>query len=393
MTIPIQQQLPKADYHGFAHEVGEYAIKLRKEKSITDFKHLLKIRRLSRLAGITGFITSFIPNPISIYLMAQYLMGNDLVGHHIAHRGYDRLKGLPAKYLSKNYSRGKRRFLNWFTWWDVSWWGHLHNQLHHAHTQDMLDADMMDSTNFDSYPVWQRYLILLFFACTWKFTYYAPYMQKEWHYKQQGKTRTSPNQFHPKELLQFRAAHIRELWLKYYLPYIGFHWVALPSLFLPLSVSAAVSASASIIFAEIVANIQGFICIRSSHSATDLPVFTTPVQGKVDYYARQVLGTSNYHGGNDLVDFTWGWTSSQIEHHLWPDATMLQVQKMRPVTKELCKKYGLEYKQQSIWKRARMMVDIFTSNGHQPHMDTSSLQCCTEQVHAQAQSQSQAQAC
>jgi len=80
-----------------------------------DFKHLKKIERWGRLCTLLGYGTAWIiPNPVSAYLISQ---GNvtrwTTIAHHILHRGYDRIEGLPKHYSSKGFAKGKRRYLDW----------------------------------------------------------------------------------------------------------------------------------------------------------------------------------------------------------------------------------------------------------------------------------------
>ena len=62
-----------------------------------DFKHLKKIERWGRICTSIGYGTAWIiPNPISAYLISQ---GNvtrwTTIAHHILHRAYDKIEGLP----------------------------------------------------------------------------------------------------------------------------------------------------------------------------------------------------------------------------------------------------------------------------------------------------------
>ena len=75
------------------------------------------------------------------------------------------------------------------------------------------------------------------------------------------------------------------------------------------------------------------------------------------FYARQIVGSDNYEAGNDLLDCSHGWLNYQIEHHVWPDLSMLQSQKGVPRLKKICEVHGVPYVQQSVWTRLRKTVD------------------------------------
>lgn len=53
---------------------------------------------------------------------------------------------------------------------------------------------------------------------------------------------------------------------------------------------------------------------------------------------------------------------SQIEHHLWPDLSMLSYQKAAPLVKAICEKHQVPYVQQS----------VFWCISHAPNPSTSS---------------------
>ena len=64
------------------------------------------------------------------------------------------------------------------------------------------------------------------------------------------------------------------------------------------------------------------------------------------------------HQGNDALDFAHGWLNYQIEHHVWPDLSMLQYQRGAAQLRAICERYGVPYVQESVWTRLRKTVDI-----------------------------------
>jgi fatty acid desaturase len=70
------------------------------------------------------------------------------------------------------------------------------------------------------------------------------------------------------------------------------------------------------------------------------------------------MGSVNYNTGSDLKDFLHGFLNYQIEHHLFPNMPLSYYQKMQPIVKEICKKHNLEYRQESVFKRARMSIEL-----------------------------------
>lgn len=87
--------------------------------------------------------------------------------------------------------------------------------------------------------------------------------------------------------------------------------------------------------AEILTNLHSFSIIVPNHAGRDIYKFHTPVLARSDeFYLRAVIGSTNFHTGSDFgepgsfmancVDFAHGWLNYQIEHHMFPDLSMLQ---------------------------------------------------------------------
>ncbi|MEA1914509.1 MAG: fatty acid desaturase, partial [Campylobacterota bacterium] len=77
-----------------------------------------------------------------------------------------------------------------------------------------------------------------------------------------------------------------------------------------------------------------------------------------EYYLRQIMGSVNYNTGSDFIDFLHGFLNYQVEHHLFPDKPHSFYQKMQPIVKDICKKHNLEYRQDSVFKRIGMTVEL-----------------------------------
>lgn len=150
----------------------------------------------------------------------------------------------------------------------------------------------------------------------------------------------------------------RALWFQSILPYVGFRFVLLPLLFLPLGTYAAVSVLINSILAEIFTNIHSFLVIVPNHAGDDVMMFDSKCKGRGEFYLRQILGSVNYPTGSDANDFMYGWLNYQIEHHLWPDLSLNQYQYVQPKVLQVCKKHGIPYCQESVFKRLIKAVDI-----------------------------------
>jgi fatty acid desaturase len=132
----------------------------------------------------------------------------------------------------------------------------------------------------------------------------------------------------------------------------------LPALFLPFGQQAALFVLINSIFAEILTNLHGFLVIVPNHTGDDIPLFNERIDGRGEFFFRQIVGSVNYKTGSNRNDFLHGWLNYQVEHHLWPRLTLSQYQKVQPKVRELCKQYGIPYTQESVFKRLGKAVDV-----------------------------------
>src|SRR5262245_56371598 len=171
--------LSTAEAAGFANAIAA----LRKEVHATlgseDLRHLRRVELLGRLCNAVGYATSWlIPNTFSALLISQGNLTRWVLMHHISHRGYDKVPGVPARYTSKVFAQGWRRFFDWPDWIVPEAWAHEHNVLHHYHTGELKDPDLVERNlgylRRSKLPRWRRYLHVALLASTWKASYYAP---------------------------------------------------------------------------------------------------------------------------------------------------------------------------------------------------------------------------
>jgi hypothetical protein len=66
--------------------------------------------------------------------------------------------------------------------------------------------------------------------------------------------------------------------------------------------------------------------------------------------------------GSDINDFMHGYLNYQIEHHLWPSLSMLSYKRSQPLVKAICKKHGVPYVQENVFKRVKKTIDIMTGS-------------------------------
>jgi len=347
-----------------------------------DFEHLLKLEKWGRISTISGFIliaTVTILNSynsgISLFdfwffgVLGAFLIGVGNVArwsnvtHPILHGAYDKVPNIPHRYTKAGFAAGNRRYIDWLDWIKPDAWTYEHNIMHHYHLGELDDPDNVEKNlewlHDSKMPMWMKYALIYIFAGVWKLTYYAPNTQRILANKE-NKTMNDPRS-QKYELSPFTKRG-RELWTDYILPYGIFQFIFLPLLFLPFGLGAVGTAFGFLILGELFANLHSFLVIVPNHSAEDIYQFSTPHKTQGEYYLRQIMGSVNYNTGTDMIDFLHGFLNYQVEHHLFPNMPHSFYQDMQPIVKDICKKHNLEYRQESVWKRFFMTIELMVGN-------------------------------
>jgi len=281
------------------------------------------------------------------------------VAHPILHGAYDKVPNIPYRFTKAGFARKGNRFFHWFDWIKPEAWEYEHNIMHHYHLGENDDPDNVERNLQwliqSKTPMFLRYVFIYLFVGTWKYTYYAPNTLRILENKERRKRKEeelTDYEFNP-----FKKNGL-ELWKNYYLPYFLVHFVILPLLFLPFGVDAWLTALIIALIGEFVANAHSFLVIVPNHSAEDIYMFSQPHKSQGEFYLRQIMGSVNYCTGTDLIDASQGFLNYQIEHHLFPNIPLSYYQKMQPLVKEICKKHNLEYRQENVFKRIFMTIDL-----------------------------------
>ena len=290
-----------------------------------------------------------------------------MVAHHILHRGYDRVPDIPFRLTSKGFARGWRRHIDWL---DRDTWAHEHNTLHHYKLGETLDPDqpeeVLSSLRGTNLPTPFRYALLAIAAATWKPAYYAPNTAIALHRAHQRRNGEEPM---AQSLVQARvwspfSQPGFRLWARSYLPYATIRFGLLPLSFFLLGLFAYFAA---------LANLHAFLMIVPNHAGDDLYCFDSSITDRGEFYLRQMIGSANYRTGGDRNDFLHGWLNYQIEHHVFPDMTMLQYQKAQPLLQAIATKHGVPYVQESVWVRLRKLIHIAMGRADMPFYDPPAL--------------------
>jgi fatty acid desaturase len=344
----------------------------------SDYQHLLKMKLWTQHLNVFGFslmtvmltYNHYVSEISNFYLLMFLIISGISLGianvsewaniaHPILHGAYDKIPGIPKKYTKKVFAQGKRRIIDWFDWIKPEAWAYEHNIMHHYHLGENDDPDNVEKNmvwlHKAKIPMFLKYAFIYVFAMTWKFTYYAPNTLRILENKRRLKEKLEPTDSYDFSL---KTKNGKELWFNYYLPYGLYKFVFIPSLFIILDIQSALLVLLTMLISEIYANLHSFLVIVPNHSAEDIYQFSTPHKSQGEYYLRQIMGSVNYNTGNDLIDFGHGFLNYQIEHHLFPNMPSSFYQKMQPLVKEVCKKHNLEYRQENVFKRMWMTIEL-----------------------------------
>ncbi len=352
----LSSELSNQALDDFIAELRLIGTDLRRAAGPKDIAHLEQLDRKGRIATVLGYATAWIaPNPVSSAALAAGTTTQWMLMHHISHKGYDKVPGVPAKYTSKVFARGRRRWLDWMDWITPSAWHLEHDHAHHYHLGEDGDPDLLERNTQPlinaPIPRWSKRAILGGFAGIWKWAYYAPStIGVERQKRQRLPVADAPTSL---EMLNPATEQGRETWRRSLLPNLAIRFVLIPVCFLPLGPKAVRNVALNVLIADIIANLHGFLVITPSHTAADLYRFEEPADAPGEFALRQIIGSANYTTGGDVNDHLHMWLNYQIEHHLWPDLTMLQYQSAQPRLVELCEKYDVPYMQESVWARVR----------------------------------------
>lgn len=359
----------RANLEAFARAVAALRAEVASKVGAEDVAHMRKLERWGRACTAVGYATAWMgPNPVSAYLISQGSTARwTIMMHHVAHRAFDNVAEAPERYSSKRFAEGARRLIDWPDWILPEAWRHEHNVLHHYHTGEAEDPDLVEVNATDirnaKLPLPLKYAAVAFYACTWKLTYYAPSTFLAYVRVRERRAGHEPPAYVRTETYASAFNPLRpegrEFWARCVAPYALYRFVAIPALFLPLGPLAATSVLINSAAAEVLTNIHSFLVIAPNHAGDDLFRFEGRSGDKAEHYFRQVVGSANFGTGDDVGDFLQGYLNYQIEHHLWPDLPPLRYRELQPRVKALCEEHGIPYVQEGIFRRVARLVNIF----------------------------------
>ena len=377
LDIPPTAPALDVDTESLRRELDQLRDWLESTAGPEDLRHLRKIELIGRAASLIGYATAWIaPNPLSIFGMSLgRFMRWTCVGHHVVHKGYDKVEGTPQNRFGAVFARGWRRVTDWFDWIDPAAWHEEHNIQHHYRLNEEADPDLVERNlawiRDSKLPRWLRWALVPVMMMSWKFIYYGPSTLEVLAHQE---ARRAGEQVKPMEdqlrerwsangLGSFIPSVMNpRVWKRSWGPYLLTFFVIIPLLFLPLGRWAVFSVLVNTLLAELLTNVHAFIAIVPNHAGGDLYRFEGRTKGRHEFYLRQIIGSTNYRTGGDFVDLMHGWLNYQIEHHLWPDLSMLQYRRAQPRVQEICERHGVPYVQESVWKRVYKAAQVMVGD-------------------------------
>jgi len=380
------------DLNAFAADIKELGRILEKNQGPDDVRHLDKMIMWSNsllIIGIStmwyGFAWGF--NPISAFCVSLYTFSRwTMIAHHTCHGGYDRCHPNKGRFNRFKFGLGSLfcRMRDWLDWMVPEAWNVEHNNRHHYCLSELDDPDLVENNLAEireaDAPMIMKYLIVLGAMLSWKWFYYAPNTYKELKLAQCRRQGTPiPKGVDPRDAVTIRSIiagtnpfySVSELFTKVLGPYLIIHFFLLPLPYLFLGRYMGVgslyffNAFRTLILGEVMTNAHGFLAVVTNHAGDDMYRFSKscrPFSGS--FYLRQVIASVDFAMGTNVIDFMHGWLNYQIEHHLWPNLSMLSYQKSAPMVRGICEKHGIPYIQENVFIRLKKTVDIMVGNSN-----------------------------
>jgi len=384
---PENQWLEKFNLEAFTAEIKELGDKLEKNQGPADVKHLNKMVRWSNICGIVGLtMMGFGVNLWAIVGLSTFTFTRwTMIAHHTCHGGYDKVHPNKKRWHRFRFAVGSlwRRLCDWFDWMLPEAWNVEHNNRHHYNLSEVEDPDLVENNLIDlreaDTSMAIKYVVVFLNALTWKWQYYAPNTYKELKLaKLRREGKPIPKGVNPADAVTVRSLFGEgtpfysgtEFFNTVLGPYLIVHFLLLPLPLLFIGQYFGIdnmysSAMKNLLWAELLTNAHGFVAVVTNHAGDDMYRFRDgcrPFSGS--FFLRQVLASVDFWTGSDINDFLHGYLNYQIEHHMWPNLSMLSYKKSQPLVKKICERHGVPYVQENVFSRVVQTVNIMTGKAN-----------------------------
>lgn len=356
------------------------------------FQHLQDIIAFNNVLFYTGFFFSFLD---ASYVFPWVMMGLSMsshwttVSHHVSHGGY---ADADKKYNRFTYGvKLRRRLIDWADYILPEAWSCEHNIYHHYMLNESTDPDNVQHNlailRALNVPRVVKYVIIVFFALTWRLFYYSPNSYK--YYKASNLKYTMKPEDYKQMTLAGAVTNEWPSWINkveyftlvlfpvFLYRTICFAPVYIAHAYFPDIFTAAHLRNVAVnyIIADLFCNVHTFAIIVPNHAGSDMYLYSTPVTAKSDeWLLRQCISSANYTAGNNFIDYLQGWLNYQIEHHLFPDLSAYEYQRIHHQVRDVCEHHSVPYVSENVFVRLWKTVKIMTGEDSIPYYQGSELE-------------------
>src|ERR1051325_8906620 len=101
----------------FTLELDELHLRMRRSINFDDVRFIRRMENAGRLCTVIGFATAwYIFNPIAVVLIAIGQLARWGIAHHILHRAFEGIEGVPNRFKASHFGKGWRRLVDWNEW-------------------------------------------------------------------------------------------------------------------------------------------------------------------------------------------------------------------------------------------------------------------------------------
>ncbi|MFZ5443222.1 MAG: fatty acid desaturase family protein [Myxococcota bacterium] len=341
----VHGRADRARLEDFAQALDAIRLRVESQLGSTDVEHVLRLRRISRTAELTGRALLFASfEPVSFFGgVAALFLHKQLeaveIGHTALHGAYDGLPGAEA-FHSDTFS--------WNVPIDEATWRQVHNVRHHGNTNVAGDDPDIHfgAIRLDANTPWSPLHLVqlplsLFAACM--FTFAINYEYSGLNDLLLGNGRADKFDFvEDRSLASWRGAVTKAF--RKWVPYYAKNFVAYPLLAGPFFAKVLVGNA----LAEILRDVYTAATIFCGHVGEDTASFPegTRAHGRGEWYAMQVEATNNFDVP-ELVSILCGALDKQIEHHLFPRLPPNRLREIAPEVRAACEAHGVRYRSES----------------------------------------------
>lgn len=366
------------------------------------FRHLQDIIAFNNVLFYTGFFFSLFLD--ASYIFPWVMMGLSMsshwttVSHHVSHGGYTDAAPTAASHVNHHkYNRFtygvklRRRLVDWIDYILPEAWHCEHNIQHHYKLNEATDPDNVQQNlailRTLNVPHVIKYAIIAFFALTWRLFYYSSNSYK--YYKASKLKYTMKPDDYKQMTLAGAITNEWPYWIsrsEYFtlvlLPVILYRAICFAPLYITHTYFPAIftinhlhNVVVNYAIADLFCNVHTFVIIVPNHAGRDMYLYNTSVIPKSDeWLLRQCISSANYTAGNDAIDYLQGWLNYQIEHHLFPDLSAYEYQRIHHQVRDVCYKYGVPYVCENVFLRLWKTVKIMTGDENIPYYEGSELE-------------------